>query len=89
MAEWLRRLTWNQMGSSRVGSNPTHSVISFCWNFMFYVSLKRLKMIESAKIMEPWRIKCPKDSYMSAKQVKLQFINIKTLANNKLWWPSG
>ena len=25
MAEWLRRLTRNQMGSSRVGSNPTHS----------------------------------------------------------------
>ena len=37
MAEWLRRLTRNQMGSSRVGSNPTHSVISFCWNFTFYV----------------------------------------------------
>ena len=27
MAEWLRRLTRNQMGSSRVGSNPTCSVI--------------------------------------------------------------
>ena len=26
MAEWLRRLTWNQMGSTRVGSNPTRSV---------------------------------------------------------------
>ena len=26
MAEWLRRLTRNQMGSSRVGSNPTRSV---------------------------------------------------------------
>ena len=25
MAEWLRRLTRNQMGSSRVGSNPTRS----------------------------------------------------------------
>ena len=25
MAEWLRRLTRNQMGSSRVGSNPTCS----------------------------------------------------------------
>ena len=22
MAEWLRRLTWNQMGSTRAGSNP-------------------------------------------------------------------
>ena len=27
MAEWLRRLTRNQMGSSRVGSNPTRSDI--------------------------------------------------------------
>ena len=25
MAEWLRRLTRNQMGSTRVGSNPTRS----------------------------------------------------------------
>ena len=25
MAEWLRRLTRNQMGSARVGSNPTCS----------------------------------------------------------------
>ena len=28
MAEWLRRLTRNQIGSSRVGSNPTRSAIS-------------------------------------------------------------
>ena len=28
MAEWLRRLTRNQMGSSRVGSNPTRSEYS-------------------------------------------------------------
>ena len=27
MAEWLRRLTRNQMGSTRVGSNPTRSVV--------------------------------------------------------------
>ena len=27
MAEWLRCLTRNQMGSSRVGSNPTCSVV--------------------------------------------------------------
>ena len=27
MAERLRRLTRNQMGSSRVGSNPTRSVL--------------------------------------------------------------
>ena len=33
MAEWLRRLTRNQMGSSRVGSNPTRSV---CW---FHIGL--------------------------------------------------
>ena len=26
MAEWLRRLTRNQMGSSRLGSNPARSV---------------------------------------------------------------
>ena len=30
MAEWLRRLTRNQMGSSRVGSNPTRSDEPFC-----------------------------------------------------------
>ena len=30
MAEWLRRLTRNQMGSSRVGSNPTRSVDFLC-----------------------------------------------------------
>ena len=29
MAEWLRRLTRNQMGSSRVGSNPTRSADLF------------------------------------------------------------
>ena len=29
MAEWLRRLTRNQMGSSRVGSNPTRSDVVF------------------------------------------------------------
>ena len=29
MAEWLRRLTRNQMGSSRVGSNPTRSGNSY------------------------------------------------------------
>ena len=31
MAEWLRRLTRNQMGSSRVGSNPTRSDTWVCW----------------------------------------------------------
>ena len=37
MAEWLRRLTRNQMGYSRVGSNPTHSeifsIVSLITNF--------------------------------------------------------
>ena len=37
MAEWLRRLTRNQMGSSRVGSNPTRSV-SFS-TFQIYAML--------------------------------------------------
>ena len=29
MAEWLRRWTWNPMGSSRAGSNPARSDITF------------------------------------------------------------
>ena len=37
MAEWLRRLTRNQMGSSRVGSNPTRSV-EFSNQLAFYRS---------------------------------------------------
>ena len=28
MAEWLRRWTWNPMGSPRAGSNPSRSVLS-------------------------------------------------------------
>ena len=32
MAEWLRRLTRNQLGSSRVGSNPTRSDSSLCFS---------------------------------------------------------
>ena len=35
MAEWLRRLTRNQMGSSRVGSNPTRSGAFFSDWYMF------------------------------------------------------
>ena len=37
MAEWLRRWTWNPLGSSRAGSNPVRSEIYFiclfnkCW----------------------------------------------------------
>ena len=42
MAEWLRRLTRNQMGSSRVGSNPTCSV-------NWYMELKQLQTIMSQK----------------------------------------
>ena len=29
LAEWLRRWTWNPMGSPRVGSNPADSVPFF------------------------------------------------------------
>ena len=39
MAEWLRRLIRNQMGSSRVGSNPTRSVYFFSTSFLGYVGL--------------------------------------------------
>ena len=35
MAEWLRRLTRNQMGSSRVGSNPTCSEVAFRMQVLF------------------------------------------------------
>ena len=34
MAEWLRRLTRNQMGYSLTGSNPVHDEI-FYWNKIF------------------------------------------------------
>ena len=44
MAEWLRRLTRNQMGSSRVGSNPTRSVRKF---FL----IKNDGMEESVKVL--------------------------------------
>ena len=40
MAEWLRRLTRNQMGSSRVGSNPTRSVIYFLLKVRFLLKFK-------------------------------------------------
>ena len=38
MAEWLRRLTRNQMGSSRVGSNPTRSEKNTFNENMFFVT---------------------------------------------------
>ena len=34
MAEWLRRLTRNQMGSARVGSNP--AAVGFWYRKPFY-----------------------------------------------------
>ena len=37
MAEWLRRWTWNPMGSSRAGSNPARSDI-------FYIFANRLEL---------------------------------------------
>ena len=40
MAEWLRRLTRNQMGSSRVGSNPTHSA-----SFVNFYNLKKITIL--------------------------------------------
>ena len=40
MAEWLRRLTRNQMGSSRVGSNPTRS-----GHFSVYVQIVKFSYI--------------------------------------------
>ena len=44
MAEWLRRLTINQMGSSRVGSNPTRSDFSVffdkCVDLYYWWSIK-------------------------------------------------
>ena len=36
MADWLRRLTWNQMGSSRVGSSPTRSVRALHSQILYY-----------------------------------------------------
>ena len=36
MAEWLRRWTWNPMGSSRAGSNPARSVFFFFFFFFFW-----------------------------------------------------
>ena len=49
MAEWLRRLTRNQMGSSRVGSNPAD-----CVNFLSQVIQKanvEQRQLELANIL--------------------------------------
>ena len=42
MAEWLRRWTWNPMGSSRAGSNPARSAIIIA-PFFLNKSLKKSK----------------------------------------------
>ena len=49
MAEWLRRLTRNQMGSSRVGSNPTHSDITFLTSHMCMVTPRILGVFDFFK----------------------------------------
>ena len=41
MAEWLRRWTWNPMGSSRAGSNPARSVLTF---FLFFLCFEFLSL---------------------------------------------
>ena len=47
MAEWLRRLTRNQMGSSRVGSNPTRS-----GHFSVYVQIVKFSyLLKSVQIL--------------------------------------
>ena len=44
MAEWLRRLTRNQMGSSRVGSNPTRSGSFFLWKQLWTENILQLNL---------------------------------------------
>ena len=39
MAEWLRRLTRNQMGSPRAGSNPARDVFFLFFSFLLSLSL--------------------------------------------------
>ena len=48
MAEWLRRLTRNQMGSSRVGQNPTHSGVTI-FKIGYIRDTKDLVIIDSVK----------------------------------------
>ena len=51
MAEWLRRLTWNQMGSSRAGSNPAdcEDILPFfgniCRLFRIHAPLAYIKQV--------------------------------------------
>ena len=55
MAEWLRRWTWNPMGSARVGSNPAAdvskgSLFSFWFSFLFCFSqFKKFEFIKEKK----------------------------------------
>ena len=61
MAEWLRRLTWNQMGSSRAGSNPAdcEDILPFfgniCRLFRIHAPLAYIKQVfYSFVIMQSW-----------------------------------
>ena len=56
MAEWLRRLTRNQMGSSRVGSNPTRSEENSFPLYFFFVSvrIRHLIMADFSAAMAEW-----------------------------------
>ena len=54
MAEWLRRLTRNQMGSSRVGSNPTRSdnILLLSLICRYYILMMKIR-VEPAKLFFP------------------------------------
>ena len=56
MAEWLRRLTRNQMGSSSVGSNPTRSEENSFPLYFFFVSvrIRHLIMADFLAAMAEW-----------------------------------
>ena len=50
MAEWLRRLTRNQLGSARTGSNPVHcekmlQSMIFCYKYFFPCGLPFLQFL--------------------------------------------
>ena len=45
MAEWLRRLTRNQMGSTRVGSNPTRSDLQFSVENLSKLNIYKLHIL--------------------------------------------
>ena len=60
MAEWLRRLTWNQMGSSRAGSNPAdcEDILPFfgniCRLFRIHAPLAYIKQVVYSFVMQSW-----------------------------------